>query len=69
MASDIVRMVAEAKARPCRCNKDHTFGEHVQEALDREHRLLNRIEPHLGCVLCRGPVDTETGECEGVCDG
>jgi hypothetical protein len=28
----------------------------------REHRkVLNRLEPHLGCVVCRGPLT------EGVC--
>lgn len=65
--SDAARMVAEAKARPCRCGGDHTFGEHVDDMIAEEVGVLNRLEPHLGCVLCGGPVDAETGRCEAVC--
>jgi tRNA G26 N,N-dimethylase Trm1 len=28
--------------------------EAIKENVRRHHRMLNRLEPHLGCVVCRG---------------
>lgn len=33
----------------------------LRDTIQRHHLVLNRLEPHLGCVVCRGPL---TG---GVC--
>jgi hypothetical protein len=33
----------------------------LKENIQRHHRVLNRLESHLGCVVCRGPLT------EGVC--
>jgi hypothetical protein len=36
-------------------------GSRVKENIGRHHRVLNRLDPHLGCVVCRGPLT------DGVC--
>jgi hypothetical protein len=33
-------------------------------AIARHWRVLNRLEPHLGCVLCRGELDADDGTCD-----
>lgn len=63
----ITEMVEERRQEACPCGKglDHTVGEHLAINMRRDARLLNMLEPHLGCVLCRKPGDTRTGKCQG----
>lgn len=64
---DIREQVQLAKTRPCRCGKDHTFGKHIVDIIDREITTLNQLESHLGCVVCGGDLDEEfkcTGRCQ-----
>jgi hypothetical protein len=37
------------------------LGPRLSESTRTNHRLLNRLESHLGCVVCRGPLT------DGVC--
>jgi hypothetical protein len=34
----------------------------VTASMSKHHKMLNRLEPHLGCVICRGPLQPD-----GVC--
>lgn len=33
----------------------------IRDLIARNRAVLNRLEPHLGCVVCRGPLT------DGVC--
>ena len=38
---------------------DPVLADRIRESMNRNRRLLNRLEPHLGCVVCHGPLDTD----------
>ena len=38
----------------------------LAERIHKDRRILNRLEPHLGCVVCRGRLDAN-GRCS-ACD-
>lgn len=42
------------------------FKERLRSNIDKHRDVLNRLESHLGCVTCRGPL--VDGRCER-CDG
>ena len=43
-----------------------SLSERIKGTVRRYHRVLNRLESHLGCVLCHGPLTD--GVCR-ACDG
>lgn len=66
--ADLKATVAAAKARPCRCPRlpAHTFGECVDHHVAEHIGVLNQLEPHLGCVVCRAPLtDGRCNRCQG----
>ena len=43
-------------------NPDPKFVARVRRSMAEHRDVLNRLEPHLGCVVCRGPLTD--GRCE-----
>lgn len=41
------------------------FRDRLARNISKHRRVLNRLEPHLGCVVCRGPlIDGRCAECD-----
>jgi hypothetical protein len=45
---------------------DDALRERVRRSIERHWRVLNRLDPHLGCIRC-GRILYPDGRCE-VCD-
>lgn len=46
---------------------DTAFLARIQASVIRHRKVLNRLEPHLGCVICRTTLEDDGRHCP-VCD-